>query len=271
MTDPLAGVFAGKIVPIGLVLALMLLLVCAGVLLTMQVRGVWRESTATTWIRARALVVVALAWTFVACAGFLTPRTWRTTDEALERIAQETAAADIWVTPNLVALDYVRRQNSDEFHTLMQRPEMRYLRAETRDRWINHNEFRRAPEWMLPTQVAIWQSWTRLTSRLTGKLHAAGVALLAGSDAGGHDGVLPGSSLHEELSLLVEAGLSPYEALKTGTVNPAIYLNAEHDVGKVAVGFRADLVLLTGNPLDDILNTRTRVGVMKRGRVVSRE
>ena len=78
--------------------------------------------------------------------------------------------------------------------------------------------------------------------------------------------MFPGSGLHEELSLFVQAGLSPYEALRTATVNPAIYLDAEEEFGKVVVGFRADLVLLAGNPLDDIDHTRTRVGVMKRGR-----
>ncbi len=202
----------------------------------------------------------------VACAGFLTPRSWRATEAALERIAQETAVAGIWVTPNLVMLDYVKRQNSDEFYALIQRPEMRYLRPATRDRWINHNQVRRLPEVMLPTQFAIWQSWTRLTSRLTGELHEANVPLLAGADAGAPHGVFPGYSLHEELSLLVQAGLSPYEALRTATVNPAIYLEAEQEFGRVVVGFRADLVLLAGNPLDDISHTRTRVGVMKRGR-----
>ena len=112
----------------------------------------------------------------------------------------------------------------------------------------------------------MWQSWTRLMSRLTGELHEAHVPLLAGTDAGGPPGVLPGASLHEELSLLVQAGLSPYEALQTATVNPSIYLDAEQEFGTIAEGLRADLILLTGDPLDDIDNTRTRVGVMKRGR-----
>ncbi len=119
---------------------------------------------------------------------------------------------------------------------------------------------------MTPVQFALWQSWTRLTSRLTGELHEAKVPLLAGSDAGAPHGVFPGYSLHEELSLLVQAGLSPYEALRTATVNPAIYLEGEQEFGKVVAGFRADLALLTGNPLEDIHHTRTRVGVMKRGR-----
>ena len=78
--------------------------------------------------------------------------------------------------------------------------------------------------------------------------------------------MLTGSSLHEELSLLVRAGLTPYEALRTATVNPAIYLNGAKEFGTVAPGFRADLVLLAANPLEDIGHINTRVGVMKRGR-----
>jgi imidazolonepropionase-like amidohydrolase len=81
--------------------------------------------------------------------------------------------------------------------------------------------------------------------------------------------VFPGVSLHEELSLLVRAGLSPYEALKTATVNPATYMDGEQEFGKIEEGFRADLVLLERNPLEDIDHVRTRVGVMKRGRWLS--
>ena len=65
---------------------------------------------------------------------------------------------------------------------------------------------------------------------------------------------------------MVQAGLTPYEALRTATVNAATYLDTEQEFGRIAAGFRADLVLLTDNPLDDIDHVRTRVGVMKRGR-----
>ena len=88
----------------------------------------------------------------------------------------------------------------------------------------------------------------------------------AAPPATGPHGVLPGSSFHEELSLLVQAGLTPYEALQTATVNAAIYLEAEQEFGKVLAGYRADLVLLAENPLENIYHIRTRVGVMKRGR-----
>ena len=83
--------------------------------------------------------------------------------------------------------------------------------------------------------------------------------LLAGSDAVGPHGPLPGSSLHEELSLLVQAGLSPYDALRTATVNAATYLDAEQEFGKIVAGFSADLVLLKGNPLEDISYTQARI------------
>jgi len=263
--EPFAGVYAGKTAVIGLVGVLMLLVVFVAIVLTLTVRRVWREVANTNWKRALLLLVVGSAWTFVVCSGYLTPRSWRTTDAGLARIARETAAAGIWVTPNLVTLDYIRRQAGDEFHTLIQRPEMRYLRPATRNRWINNNPYR-VPAVMAPMQSAIWQNYTDLMSRLVGELHEANVPLLAGSDAVGPAGVLPGSSLHEELSLLVRAGLTPYEALRTATVNAAAYLDAEREFGRIAAGLRADLLLLTGNPLDDIDQVRTRVGVMKRGR-----
>ncbi len=180
-------------------------------------------------------------------------------------MARKTKEAGLWVTPTLVVLDTNRRHQTDEFDSLIERPEMRYLRPETRRVWIHNNRFRVPPP-MRPVQHAIWRSWTKLMSRLVGELHKAGVPLLAGSDAIGPPGVFPGASMHEELSLLVQAGLSPYEALKTATVNPAIYLEGERQLGKVEEGFRADLVLLESNPLEDIDHVRTRVGVMKRGR-----
>ena len=93
---------------------------------------------------------------------------------------------------------------------------------------------------MTPMQFAIWHNYNGLLSRLLKKMHEANVPLLAGSDAVGRNtpGVFPGSALHEELSLFVRAGLSPYEALRTATVNPALYLEAEPEFGKVVAGFR---------------------------------
>jgi imidazolonepropionase-like amidohydrolase len=265
LPEPSPGLFAGSTVGVAGVVILMLAVLAATVVLTLRARTAWSAASATRWQRVLLLFLVGSAWTHVACSAFLVPRCWRSTEAGLQRIAEQTAAAGIWVTPTLVVLDYNKRQNTDEFHALIERPGMRYLTPERRRRWIHDNEYRR-PEAMRPLQLGLWRNWSGLMSRLVRQLNAADVPLLAGSDAVGPHGVLPGSSLHEELSLLVQAGLTPYEALRTATVNAAAYLDAEREFGKVAEGFRADLLLLAGNPLDDIRHTRNRVGVMRRGR-----
>ena len=100
--------------------------------------------------------------------------------------------------------------------------------------------------------------------------HQSGVRLLAGTDVGARD-MLPGFHLHDELQALVDAGLSPHEALAAATVNPARFLGLTDSLGTIAVGRVADLVLLEGNPLDDIGNTRRIVAVVAAGRLYRRD
>ena len=96
-------------------------------------------------------------------------------------------------------------------------------------------------------------------------LHDAGCKLLIGTDAYQFF-IVHGFSVHEELQHFVDAGLSPFEAIQAGTTNAAEYLGAAGEVGKVAVGYEADLLLLHGNPLEEISNTKRIAGVMHRGR-----
>ena len=98
-----------------------------------------------------------------------------------------------------------------------------------------------------------------------GAMHRAGVKLLAGSDG---PMVAPGWALHEELALLVRAGLSPLDALRAATIEPARYFNTTDSLGAIAVGQRADLVLLDADPLRDIRNTRRIRAVIANGRQV---
>jgi len=100
-------------------------------------------------------------------------------------------------------------------------------------------------------------------------LHEAGIPLLAGSDAGASYS-LPGFSLHDELSLLVEAGLSPHESLQAATSNAARFLGLSDDLGTIEEGKLADLVLLDADPLADIRNTRQIEAVMLDGRLWDR-
>lgn len=104
---------------------------------------------------------------------------------------------------------------------------------------------------------------------LTALLHEARIPILAGTDAGVPFS-LPGWSLHEELELLVAAGLTPAEALEAATRGPAEYLGRTEELGTIEVGKRADLVLLQGNPLDDIRNTRAIEAVILGGELLDR-
>lgn len=97
------------------------------------------------------------------------------------------------------------------------------------------------------------------------ELHAQAVPILLGSDAPQVFNV-PGDSALEELRLYVEIGLTPAEALNTGTVNVARFFGASERFGQVREGFDADLLLLDANPLDDVRAVRKLAGVMVRGR-----
>ena len=106
-------------------------------------------------------------------------------------------------------------------------------------------------------------------------LMSAGVPLVLGTDAGGGGmGIVPGFSVHDELRILTRNGFSPYEAIKTGTVNPAMVakrMTGAGDFGTVEAGKRADLVLVRNNPLDDVAALKNPLGVMAAGRWYSEE
>ena len=100
-------------------------------------------------------------------------------------------------------------------------------------------------------------------------LHAGDVLLVLGTDSGsGGMGIIPGTSIHDELRILVENGFTPYQALKTGTVNAALVverMSGEGNFGSLEVGKRADLILVGENPLEDLAVLRSPLGVMAAG------
>jgi imidazolonepropionase-like amidohydrolase len=104
---------------------------------------------------------------------------------------------------------------------------------------------------------------------LAREMHDAGVPLMTGSDAFG--AVVPGFAQHQEMELFVKSGLTPFEALKAATVNPAKYLGEYDRAGTVEVGKRADFILLGGNPLENIQNVEDVRGVFTHGKWHSRE
>lgn len=101
-------------------------------------------------------------------------------------------------------------------------------------------------------------------------LKEAEVLFVLGTDTGGGwMGLVPGFSIHDELRILTENGFTPYEAIKTGTVNAAIVIeemNGNGDFGTIEIGKRADLILVNDNPLEDVANIKNILGVMASGR-----
>ncbi len=102
---------------------------------------------------------------------------------------------------------------------------------------------------------------------LVGRMNAAGVPIGAGTDTP-IGFALPGDSLHIELERLNQAGMSPVEVLEAATIRPASFFSLEEEMGQVATGFVADMLLLGANPLNDIRNTRSIVRVISAGRVL---
>ncbi len=105
---------------------------------------------------------------------------------------------------------------------------------------------------------------------LIGKMNEKGVKFIAGTDFP-NPYVFPGFSLHDELSLMVKGGMPTLDALRSATINPAIFMNKKADFGSVEVGKLASLVVLNKNPLENIENTKTIESVIVRGKVYNRK
>lgn len=157
-----------------------------------------------------------------------------------------------------IARQWGRRGADDE---LLRMPEARYLRPEDRLLWTRAGYTAR--QGSLSVRLQFLKHFIKAMSD-------AGVPLMAGTDAPSIPGLVPGFSLHDDLRALVEAGLSPYQALATATRTPGEFtrrfIPGAQPFGTVTVGARADLVLTVGNPLENLATLRKPVGVMAAGR-----
>jgi imidazolonepropionase-like amidohydrolase len=189
--------------------------------------------------------------------------------EALEArirpLAERTAGAGAWVVPTETLFEHV--VSAVEPEEMAAWPEMRYMPRATVAQWVEAKRGLTGDPAFDPELAtrAIEQRRSLILA-----LHEAGAGLLLGSDSPQIFNV-PGFSVHRELALLVAAGLTPYEALATGTVHAAAFFGRAGMQGVIEPGAVADLVLLDDDPLADIANTRRIHGVMLRGRWLSRE
>jgi hypothetical protein len=147
---------------------------------------------------------------------------------------------------------------------LAEAPEMKYIDAATTKNWIDAHE-----EILKHSTAEGFKKFIELRKKLILESHKNGVGILLGSDAPQIFNV-PGISAHHELQYYVDAGLTPFEALQTGTVNVATYFDRPNN-GMILVGNISDMVLLNGNPLEDISQTKNIAGVMLSHHWLSKE
>jgi hypothetical protein len=162
----------------------------------------------------------------------------------------------IWVVPTQALAE--RWFAPADPQQLRDAPEMKYMSQETSNNWVNSKKNLQANPKYDKTKM---EQYIRLRRRLILECQRRGVGLLLGCDAPQVFNV-PGFSTHHELGYMVASGLSPYEALRTGTVNVATYLNKAGQTGVIKAGAVSDLLLLNGNPLTDIKQTSNIEGVM---------
>jgi imidazolonepropionase-like amidohydrolase len=181
--------------------------------------------------------------------------------------AKATRNSGISVTTTLVTYKHIALQLGDEtFQNLLRKPELKYVPQSIRHRGESAtlNGYRKQHS---PDKAPLFMRSLDLQKRVIKAFHNAGVRIMLGTDSSWNlHFVVAGFSVHEELLELIDAGLSPYEALRTATVNPAEFLHASREFGTVSVGKRADLILVAGNPLESVNYASQPIGVMLRGR-----
>ena len=182
----------------------------------------------------------------------------------IEPLVKGLKEHSIWVVPTQSLAERWMSPDKDA-EALGQEPEMVYMSPDLVKNWVNNKKGLVSNPKYDKASVA---NYVKLRRRLIYECNKAGVGILLGSDAPQVFDV-PGFSAHHELGYMVASGLSPYEALRTGTYNVGAFLKRP-DIGVIKPGATADLILLNGNPLKDINQTRNIEGVLLNNQWMSR-
>jgi imidazolonepropionase-like amidohydrolase len=186
-------------------------------------------------------------------------------DEAAAKLIARFVQNQTWQTPTLILLknDAYPTPETDPSHD----PRTKFVPRDFLKSWqkgtANRDKDATLQEFELRTRLL------QKSKQLVGQMQTAGVHLMAGTDSTAPY-IFPGSGLHEELALLVQAGLTSMQALQAATKNPAEFLGIFNEQGTVEKGKFADLLLLDANPLDDIGNTQKIHAVILHGKLLDR-
>lgn len=181
-------------------------------------------------------------------------------DSKIPALVKKTKDAGVWVVPTeTLMINFLDERAPEES---VSRPEMAWLPLALKQNWESaRRSFQSGPQFSTAENR---QRLMAFRSALLKEMQAQGVGILLGADAPQVNNI-PGLSTHEELHAVVKAGLTPYQALVSGTRNVAVYFGTEADSGTVATGKLANLLVLDANPLDDITNSLKRTGVVLNG------
>jgi imidazolonepropionase-like amidohydrolase len=183
-------------------------------------------------------------------------------DEAkIPELVRATREAGVAVVPTQILWEVLRGARDPA--TMMNRPENAYMPRQTVQNWFNQvsTTYNNADRQASAREV-------ELRNKLLKAMSDGGVTILMGTDAPQLFSV-PGFSLHRELPVMIKAGMTPFQVLRSGTVNVAKFLGLESESGTVERGKRADLLLLDASPLADIGAVEKSAGVMVDGRWLS--
>jgi len=187
----------------------------------------------------------------------------RIDESLLPQLVQATLDADASVVPTMVLWEsgiYATRPSAE---LLAERTEVRYMPKDMVERWVQSVDER-----VSSSDPELLRRLAELRRRILAALHEGGARILLGTDSPQIFSV-PGFSIHREMQFYVDSGMSPYEVLSSGTRVVGDYFG--ENFGTVTVGESADLILVDGNPLEDVKNVSRISGVMARGKYVSRE
>ncbi len=184
-------------------------------------------------------------------------------DEAkIPAVVAATKLANASVVPTMALWETFNADLPVEHYTSFD--ELKYMRRETVDRWIESQKGRRE---RLNSEAGA--RVIEIRKKVLRALQEEGARIVFGTDAPQVFSV-PGFSIHREIEIMAAAGMTPYEIIASGTRNAAEHFGT-NEFGQVAVGTRADLLLLEANPFDDASNIARQAGVMVRGRWMPRE
>jgi hypothetical protein len=165
-----------------------------------------------------------------------------------------------WIMPTLTAIDWIAKQ-THSVDSIKNLSSLKYVHPLLQSKWLTANNYVKNAS---PENATYFNAMVKFQFQLVKAFKNAGVPIVAGTDTG-VSGVVAGFALHNELELLVQAGLTPQEALNSATLLSAQWLGVDKQIGSIETGKFADLILLDQNPLIDIKNSRKIAGVFVNG------